>query len=441
MADSGPNGGSGFPTPVADEALVRCLREQPDVIVVIDGDGRLEWANRSAERLFERSVQDSMGMSGLDLVHPEDLELVMVSLVTIQTKVVGTPIEIRLRTAAGWRLFELVGTPVPWVHEGAVLLSLRDLTDRRRFELSHDEDSRFRTLVQSAAAVTMLVSPDGILQSCSGALTRMLGHDSEQIEGKPLVDLVVDKDRSSVLAAIDRASLGAVTANPVTVTVELLRSGSDTSVPFELSLVNLVDDPTVAGYVVSAHDVTERRRLEAQLLYQAFHDSLTALGNRFLFQNQLEGALARMRRSGQQLAVFFVDVDDLKAVNDTFGHSTGDLLLRAVADRLSTCLRGADMAARLGGDEFGVIAEGLKESHSAVILAERMLKACREPVMLDRVLVSTSVSIGIAVGSAESEVEQLVSNADRAMYSAKAQGRNRCVLREDEALALGSGTR
>lgn len=130
----------------------------PDVIVVIDAEGRVQWANRAAERVFGRSLEETVGVSGLDLVHPDDLAFALLSLGTVQDKEVGTPIEVRLRTAGGWRLMELVGAPAPKYCEGAVVLSLRDLTDRRRYELSHDHDGRFRTLVQNAAALVMLVS-------------------------------------------------------------------------------------------------------------------------------------------------------------------------------------------------------------------------------------------------------------------------------------------
>ena len=157
------------PGPYDDASLIRLLRELPDVVIVVGGSGRVLWGNATGERLFGRSLDSAVGMSGLELVHPEDLELVLRSLGSIQAKIVGTPIEIRLNTAGGWRLMELVGAPVPWFEEGSVLLSLRDLTDRRRFEIAHDRDGRFRSLVQNAAVVTMLVEPNGIITSCSGS--------------------------------------------------------------------------------------------------------------------------------------------------------------------------------------------------------------------------------------------------------------------------------
>jgi hypothetical protein len=117
----------------------------------------VQWANQAAERLVRPGLE-AVGISGLDLVHPEDLEMVLRSLVSVQDKEVGTSIEVRVSTGSGWRLVELLGAPVPWLADGAILLCLRDLTERRRYELAHGEEARVQSLVQNSAAVTMLVS-------------------------------------------------------------------------------------------------------------------------------------------------------------------------------------------------------------------------------------------------------------------------------------------
>jgi PAS domain S-box-containing protein len=124
---------------IDDHAVTRLLDELPDAVVVIDAACVVQWANGAAERLFGRSRAEAVGISGLDLVHPDDLELVLRSLVTVQGKEIGTAIEVRVNTASGWRLVELLGAPVAWLIEGAILLCLRDLTDRRRYELAHGE--------------------------------------------------------------------------------------------------------------------------------------------------------------------------------------------------------------------------------------------------------------------------------------------------------------
>jgi PAS domain S-box-containing protein len=203
-----------------DRHLAGLLVGLPDAVVLLGPDGVVRWANRAAERIFGRQFDPAETISAIDLVHPEDLELVLRSMTSVQHKEVGIAIEVRVRTPDdGWRLVEAVGAPVGWPVEGCIVLSARDLTDRRRFELAHSEVARFRSLVHNAAAVTMLVSSVGRVESVSGALTRVLGHDPELVEGRPLTDLVVDTDRARVTGAIERAGWGASAAAPVTVSV------------------------------------------------------------------------------------------------------------------------------------------------------------------------------------------------------------------------------
>jgi diguanylate cyclase (GGDEF)-like protein/PAS domain S-box-containing protein len=410
--------------PTSDRDLLRLFRELPDLVLVVGANGVLIWGNSTAERLFGTTIAESQGLSGLDFVHSEDLPFVLLSLQTIQEKEVGAPIEIRLRTPGGWRLTELVGTPVPWLTEGSVLLCLRDLTERRRFEVSHNRDARLRAVVQHAAVVTILVAQDGTVQSCSGAVSRMLGHDPELIEGRPLVNLVTSEDRHAVMESIVRAARSGPSAGPVVVTVGMTRFGAPAPIPFELSIVNLVDDPTVGGYVITGHDVTDRKRLEQELSYQAFHDSLTGLGNRAEFLNRLQDALDRAEANDGRVAALFLDMDGLKAANDHLGHAAGDALLQAMAGVLRASIRRADTAARLGGDEFGVIVEDFSRPEEVEGLADRILEACRRPFRVGTETLTSTVSIGFAFWRRGLSVDELMSDADRAMYAAKSRGKD-----------------
>ena len=420
---SGPAARQGAEPSASD--LTRMLRELPDAVIIIDSAGNLRWGNETAEQVFGRSVDEVAGRSGLDFVHPEDLDFVLLSLVSIQNKEVGAPIEVRLRTPDGWRLVELLGSPISWFGEGCVLLCMRDLTDRRRFELAHNEDARFRSVVQNAAAVTMLVSPGGMVLSCSGALSRLLGHDPEVIEGKPLSELVDNRDRPELARALERARAGSGSATPVTTTIHLTHNGRPLSVPFELAFVNLVDDPTVGGFIVSGHDVTDRVRLEEELSYQAFHDSLTGLGNRSLFLNRLGHALERSERTHEQIAALFMDMDGLKEANDRLGHAVGDALLQSMAGVLVSSIRKSDTAARLGGDEFAVIVEDFAHPAEVFSLAERILDECRLPMVIGETTVNATVSIGFTFSQPGITVDELMSHADRAMYAAKGRGKDR----------------
>lgn len=239
----------------------------PDALVVIDQAGRLKWANASAERLLGTSAGEVVGGSTLEFVHPQDTEVVASALTSIQAKDVGTPIEIRVRTAAGWKLVELVGTNLldhPTVQ--GLVLCLRDLTERRRWEVATDEVSRFRGLVHNAATIIMLLDANGRVDSVSAAITRLLGHDQELVEGRLLVDFVAKDDRERLAEVLSQAGQ-ANEGEPRRLKLEvhmLDRSGAK-GVPFELHIVNLLDDPTIRGLVVSGHDVTELRRSLEQL--------------------------------------------------------------------------------------------------------------------------------------------------------------------------------
>jgi len=173
----------------------------------------------------------------------------------------------------------------------------------------------------------------------------------------------------------------------------------------------------------------ERKRSEVQLVHQALHDSVTGLPNRALFLDRLGVALDRARRSHASIAVFFLDVDNFKDINDSFGHACGDRLLIGLAERLQTMLRPMDTVARFGGDEFTFLFEDLGGEREVVLIAERINRAVQLPIGLGQNDVSVTVSIGIAIVSDPSTTaEAVIRDADAAMYRAKELGRSRYEL-------------
>jgi len=174
----------------------------------------------------------------------------------------------------------------------------------------------------------------------------------------------------------------------------------------------------------TVHDITERKALEEQLEHQAFYDSLTDLPNRRLVVDRLGHALGRTRRKkGSQVAVFFMDLDDFKIINDSVGHDVGDRLLVAVSERLKESLRPEDTLARFGGDEFVMLLEDTEGPEEAVRVAERITDKLREPVLIDGRELFVRASIGIALGKVhQKSSEELLRDADTAMYQAKDEG-------------------
>ncbi len=402
----------------------------PDAVVVIDASAHFVWANEAAERLFGLQLAEVVGTSALDLVHPEDHDVATVSLVSVHNKEVGTPIELRVRSATGWKLVELIGSNLldtPSV--GGIVLSVRDLTERRRWEVAANETERFRSLVHNARSVLMLLDARGTVLCISAAVTRLLGHDQEQLERRPLGDLVADHDRGRFEVALSRAVSRRDPPGGSVLEVDLVRRDGRRAVPFELSIVNLLDDPTVEGLIVSAHEISQLRATREALERLATCDPLTGLPNRTLILERAEQMLARTRRSGLPAALLFVDLDHFKDVNDALGHRVGDEVLREVSARFVTALRGSDSIGRLGGDEFVVLVEDIASDDAAELVAGRLLAALADPFVVSGDIgrfLTMSASIGVAVGGYIS-AEDLLADADIALYQAKGGGRNRYV--------------
>jgi len=180
------------------------------------------------------------------------------------------------------------------------------------------------------------------------------------------------------------------------------------------------------GYLWSFRNITERYRQEEQILHQAHHDALTGLPNRLLLLDRIEHAVERAKRDGGKLAIFYLDLDNFKHINDSLGHGAGDQLLIHVAQQLTQALREGDTIARLGGDEFVVLAEDMETQTEVIYLAETLLNALKEPLIYQQQPLFSSTSIGIALYPNDGqEAGHLLKNADSALYQAKDEGRNR----------------
>jgi diguanylate cyclase (GGDEF)-like protein/PAS domain S-box-containing protein len=285
-------------------------------------------------------------------------------------------------------------------------------------------EERFRSLVQNSSDVISIVDADGGVRYHSESVRRVLGYDpGELVDGDPL-SLVHPDDRERVARFVAEAAL-----RPGVTAAETwrIRHRDGTWLHSETVAANLLEDPNVRGLVLNTRDVSDRKELEAQLVHQAFHDGLTGLANRTLFAERVEHALGRSGKG--ELAVLFIDLDDFKHVNDSLGHAAGDQLLVAAARRLQGCLRPADTAARLGGDEFAVLLERVTDAEAAAAVAGRVLDTLHQPFGLNGRTIPIKASLGVATGRpGTDEAEELLRNADVAMYAAKAGGKDRYEL-------------
>jgi diguanylate cyclase (GGDEF)-like protein/PAS domain S-box-containing protein len=284
---------------------------------------------------------------------------------------------------------------------------------------ARQQSRRFDSLVSNASDVVIVVGETGVVDYCSPSVKRLLGWSPDQVVNRPLRVLVHPDDGHKLRVA----SNAQLSANQVSEPIDLrLMHHNGTWMHGEALVRNLVRDEAVRGFVLTCRDVTDRKEIEAQLAHQAFHDPLTGLANRVLFEDRLAHALELQASHRTPIAVIVLDLDDFKTINDSMGHHVGDELLNIVGQRLQGSIRPGDTPARLGGDEYAVVLIGLAGPAAARVIAERISDAIREPVTLAGKEVVVSASIGIAMAPRDGDnPELLVRHADIAMYEAKAR--------------------
>lgn len=396
---------------------LRVLDSLPDAVVALDLPTlTVAHLNRSAQALFGWQNDELAGRSGLELVHPEDVPLATAGLDWVGEHGQGSLIELRVQGAHGDHLVELAGGR----HESAtgdlLLLTMRDITERRRWEIAGDDDAAFRALVDHSGSLLAHLDTAGVVAGASAAVTRDLGHDQAYVIGSPFDDLVHTEDRTAVIEAMEKASSGAENGR-VSVEARLRRAGGRAA-PYQLEIASLDADPTVDGYVVTAHNIAALDHARQELAHAASHDQLTGLLNRAGFMERLS---ADMLRSRHRLTVAFVDLDGFKPINDRFGHATGDRLLHIVAGRLAAAIRQEDYAARIGGDEF-VLAIHTVEPTFVDLVVQRLDDAISEPIVLAQETVTIGASIGTASCAVHPSAAAVLAVADAAMYHHKTGG-------------------
>ncbi len=281
-------------------------------------------------------------------------------------------------------------------------------------------ERRYRLLFERGLAGVYRMTADGCILECNQALASLLGYPSPgEVRGLGPAELFVNPTER-------QAGLERLRAEHIAVNQEVrMRRRDDTSI-WVLLNESLVEEagapPIVDGSLI---DITDRKVAEERSWQRAHHDPLTGLPNRMLFNDRLELAIQRARRSRQQLAVMFLDLDDFKHVNDTLGHSAGDELLMQVGGRLRHALRGEDTVARLGGDEFLLLLNSVKDSAGVGAMAQKVLAVFESPFLVKKRELFLSASLGVALYPDDgSDPEALLANVDSAMYRAKKIGRN-----------------
>ncbi|MEW6353289.1 MAG: EAL domain-containing protein [Pseudomonadota bacterium] len=300
-----------------------------------------------------------------------------------------------------------------------------DVTERKETEdrLRRSEE-RYRALYEDNPSMYFTLDAACTILSVNKFGSEQLGYSPEELVGKPILDYFYAEDRAAVYAHFQ-----ACLAQPMeTLNWEFRKVRKDGDILWVRDIARAV--PNIDGDTVIlliCNDITERKQVEEQLLHNAHHDALTGLPNQVLFMDLLAHVIgSAKRRPHYMFAVLFLDLDRFKIINDSLGHMVGDQLLVAVAQRLEAGLRPGDTVARFGGDEFMILLDGVKDAAEAEQIAERIHKELSKPLPLDNNAIYTTASIGIALSSpAIQRPEDILRDADIAMYRAKAHGRAR----------------
>jgi diguanylate cyclase (GGDEF)-like protein/PAS domain S-box-containing protein len=279
------------------------------------------------------------------------------------------------------------------------------------------------TVAAHSADLLVLVDQDGILRYANPAASATFGVSIEDAIGTNAVSFLHPDDAARVTRRF--VELLRMPGATMTDTVRFVSVGQEVRI-LEIVTTNCVDNPEVAGVIVNGRDITERKLLESEIMEQSLHDALTGLPNRTLFIDRAERLLSLARRDQVPISVLFIDLDNFKTFNDGLGHHGGDELLIAAAKRMSNVLRSEDLLCRFGGDEFVVLVNPKSPDSSADLLALRINEVLRTPFEIEGRVLSVTASIGTASGH-ELSVEDLVRDADIAMYQAKAAGKNQVV--------------
>jgi diguanylate cyclase (GGDEF)-like protein/PAS domain S-box-containing protein len=300
----------------------------------------------------------------------------------------------------------------------AVRRAVREADERAKRERAEEERARLAAIVEHSEDAILAKTLDGTITSWNRGAQRLFGYATEEIVGQPIYVLVPPDRRDEESEMLEKIKRGEIVEPYETLWVA--KDGRLINVLLTESPIKDFMGNTV-GASASARDISERKRAEERLRYQAFHDLLTDLPNRQLFTDRLKQALNRTRRHGHKVAVLFLDLDNFKVINDSLGHEVGDRLLVAVGERLRRCLRTEDSLARFGGDEFTILLQDIETPKDFMHVIERIVKALESPFILDRREIFVTVSIGVAVGAADhpKTPEELLRDADTAMYRAK----------------------
>lgn len=410
----------------SEDRFLAFLQNSQDITVVVDELGEIVWISGKVLDMLGYEPDELIGRGAFDLIAEEYAAEAALRFAEIVDRTVQpAPLLLEVLHRDGSTLpVEALGTALPDEGEGQrILVNIRDA----RWRIAAEEalrasETRYRTVVQNSYDVVAVIDELGTVKWVTENSAQLLGWEPAEVVGGLGIELVHPDDRELMLHELALFVAGDGVPNPTTVK---MRHKDGSWHHIELVGTDLLANPDVAGIALHLRGADDRVAAELRLEHAATHDPLTGLANRALLFDRLDHALARSQRLGLAVGVLFGDLDQFKAVNDRLGHSVGDRLLMLIARRLEEELRPGDTVCRFGGDEFLILCEDMDHPDDADIVAARMQQAIARGFELDGEHVSVGLSIGIAVAKAgQADADDLIREADDAMYRAKAESRD-----------------
>jgi diguanylate cyclase (GGDEF)-like protein/PAS domain S-box-containing protein len=403
------------------------FEESRDAIYITDREGRLVEMNLAAMKLFGFTPDDLSDAHARSLfVDPADRARLLNAMDD------GDAVQdfrVTLRARDGRRIPCLISSALRRSHTGRIVGYqgiIRDVSDREERERRLQESELLtHTILSSVQEGVVVYDPALHCKVWNRYMEDLTGIRAADVVGSRAAEILPALADFGVEHLLRRALAGETVQSPAT-PYNIPQTGRSGWLD-ALYSPHYSPAGDIIGVVALIRDITERKRAEEQLLHNAFHDALTGLPNRALFLDRMERLLRRSRReTGYVFAVAFLDLDRFKVINDSLGHGVGDDLLVAIARRLEDCLRGGDTVARLGGDEFALLLDHIRGETDATRVVDRVLQSLNNPFQIGGQEVFTSASVGIALGGATYQrPDEVLRDADTAMYRAKIAGRSR----------------
>ena len=405
----------------ANRTLHSVLESTADAYLAVDRRWRLTYLNAKAEKLFDARRELVLGQGFWD-VFPEAASSFYKPFKRSMERGEERTFEGFYSARGIW--LEVHTTP----GTRGMSFYLRDVTERRQREQSlRESNQRLQTILHSAGDGILSIDRHGVIETFNKAAECIFGYSANEAIGCNVSMLMPEPHagrHSTYIEHYLRTGMATLIGKGAREVTAVRKDGSFFPMDLAVSEMHLSDERYFVGIV---RDITERKQAQEALEYISNYDPLTSLPNRSLLRDRLDHALHQAHRDEHLVAIMFLDLDRFKNINDTLGHALGDQLLRQVARRIEHCVREGDTVARLGGDEFVIVLEHINHVDNAALVAGKILDTLTKPMHLSGHEVIVSASIGITIYPFDDDnIDDLLKDADAAMYRAKERGRNNC---------------